>query len=107
MVLNFTPSWFSVNMGTGIISLLLYSAPHQFHAMYYFSVVFYVLNCVLFTIFFLTTLIRYIVFPWVFWRMLQHPAQSMFLGTFPMGLATIINATVLITVPAYGQWLSR
>jgi len=104
MVLNFTPSWFSVNMGTGIISLLLFAAPHQFHAMYYFSVVFYVLNCVLFTLFFLITLTRYIVFPWIFWRMLQHPAQSMFLGTFPMGLATIINATVLITVPAYGQW---
>ena len=30
LVLNFVPSWFSVNMGTGIISILLYTLPHQF-----------------------------------------------------------------------------
>jgi len=36
--------------------------------------------------------------------MLNHPAQSLFIGTLPMGLATIVNATALIMVPAYGSW---
>ncbi|KAJ2957131.1 hypothetical protein NQZ79_g7116 [Umbelopsis isabellina] len=44
------------------------------------------------------------MFPWVFKLMLRHPTQCMFIGTLPMGLATIVNATVLIAVPAYGGW---
>jgi len=34
--------------------------------------------------------------------MLRHPAQSLFLGTFPMGLATLVNMTVFVCVPAWG-----
>ncbi|KAH8665866.1 voltage-dependent anion channel [Tricladium varicosporioides] len=34
--------------------------------------------------------------------MIRHPAQSLFLGTFPMGLATIINMIVFVCVPSWG-----
>lgn len=37
--------------------------------------------------------------------MIRHPAQSLFLGTFPMGLATIINMIVFVCVPAWGGWV--
>jgi tellurite resistance protein TehA-like permease len=104
IILNFTPSWFSVNMGTGIISILLYSAPHDFTGRHTVAAVFYVLNVVLFCIFFIISLLRYILYPWVFLRMLCHPVQSLYIGTFPMGLATIVNATVLMAVPKYGDW---
>ena len=50
------------------------------------------------------SLARYTLFPFVIKRLIRHSAQSMFLGTIPMGLATIINATVLIAVPQYGEW---
>lgn len=30
ITLHFTPSWFSVNMGTGITSILLHELPYQF-----------------------------------------------------------------------------
>ena len=103
-IINFTPSWFSVNMGTGIISILLYSAPHQFNGQHIIATVFFVLNIVLFCIFFLLSVLRYILYPWVAKLMLYHSAQSLFIGTFPMGLSTIINAIVLIAVPAYGDW---
>ena len=36
--------------------------------------------------------------------MIRHPAQSLFLGTFPMGLATIVNMIVFVCVPAWGPW---
>lgn len=37
--------------------------------------------------------------------MIRHPAQSLFLGTFPMGLATIVNMMAFVCVPAWGgQW---
>ena len=103
-VLNFTPSWFSVVMGTGIISILLHTAPHKFPGMAIIGTVFYVANICLIVVFTTVTVARYAVFPWAVGRMLRHPTQSLFLGAIPMGLATIVNATVLIAVPTYGQW---
>lgn len=104
IILNFTPSWFAVVMGTGILSILIYSAPHQFSGQHIVAIVFYVINCVLFALFFILSLLRYTMYPFVFRRMLSHPVQSLYIGTFPMALATIVNATVLIAVPAYGDW---
>jgi tellurite resistance protein TehA-like permease len=91
-------------MGTGIVSILLHIAPHRFTGQTVISTVVYVFNIVLFVAFLTLSIARYTLWPWVWWRMLYHPAQSLFLGTFPMALATIINATVLIAVPAYGYW---
>ena len=104
VVLSFTPSWFSVSMGTGVISILLHTAPHKFRGMAVIGTVFYVANIALFLLFTALTAARYIIFPWAFGRMIRHPSQSLFLGTIPMALATLVNATVLIAVPAYGQW---
>ncbi|KAL2031160.1 hypothetical protein VTO58DRAFT_106511 [Aureobasidium pullulans] len=36
--------------------------------------------------------------------MINHPTHSLFLGCFPMGLATIVNMIVLVCVPAWGRW---
>lgn len=36
--------------------------------------------------------------------MINHPVQSLFTGTFPMGLATIVNMIVFVCVPAWGHW---
>lgn len=104
IIINFTPSWFSVNMGTGIVSIVIYSMPHQFVGQEIIATVVYVLNIVLFCIFFIITCLRYTLYPWVGKLMLKHSVQSLFIGTFPMGLATIVNATVLIAVPTYGDW---
>ena len=104
IVLNFSPSWFSVNMGTGIISVLLYNSPHQFSGLKVIATIFYCLNCVLFLIFLLLTIARHIVYPFTLSKTLLHSAQSMFFGTLPMGLGTIVSATVLIMVPPYGRW---
>lgn len=104
VILNFTPSWFSVNMGTGILSILLYLCPHSFRGLHHIAWAFYLLNIALFLTFSGLSLARHILFPWVFWRMLKYPAVCFFLGAVPMGLVTIINATVLMVVPAFGHW---
>lgn len=103
-ILHFTPSWFSVSMGTGIMSILLHTSPHKFTGETIIGTVFYFINILLFITFLGLTLLRYIIFPWAFLRMLRHSSQSLFLGTIPMALATIVNATVIIVVPKYGQW---
>lgn len=35
--------------------------------------------------------------------MLRHPVQSLFLGTVPMGFATLVNMFTAICVPAWGS----
>ncbi|KAG2172660.1 hypothetical protein INT43_000007 [Umbelopsis isabellina] len=104
IILNFTPSWFSINMGTGILSILLMIAPHQFPGEKYIGIALYFINIALFLLFLCFTISRNIMFPWVLKLLLRHPTQCMFIGTLPMGLATIVNATLLIAVPKYGDW---
>ncbi|KAF7899158.1 uncharacterized protein EAF01_008371 [Botrytis porri] len=105
IVRNFTPSWFSVTMGTGIVSILLHNLPYNGAWLKYISIVIFVLNIVLFCTFLGISLVRYILYPQIWSAMIRHPAQSLFLGTFPMGLATIINMIVFVCVPAWGGWV--
>lgn len=104
IVLNFTPSWFSVNMGTGVASILLHNLPYNGRWLYWISVAIFCLNIVLFLIFLAISVLRYVMFRGLFFFMIRHPVQSLFIGTFPMGLATIINMIVFVCVPAWGPW---
>lgn len=101
---HFTPSWFSVTMGTGIVAILLYNFPYQFRGLYIIATVIYLLNILLFSTFTLISITRYVMFPEIMSLMLKHPGQSLFIGTIPMGLTTITNCTVLIAVPYFESW---
>ena len=102
VVRNFTPSWFSVNMGTGISSILLCNLPYNATWLQYIAYIIFALNIFLFALFLCISIMRYTLYPAIWTAMVRHPAQSLFLGTFPMGLATIINMTVFVCVPAWG-----
>ncbi|KAL6229298.1 hypothetical protein BDW75DRAFT_235321 [Aspergillus navahoensis] len=104
IVQNFTPAWFSVNMGTGIVSILLNTLPYNGIWLYWISIIIFALNVLLFMIFFTLTLIRYVLWPDIFLVMVTHPSQSLFLGTLPMGFATIINMFCFVCVPVWGEW---
>ena len=99
------PSWFTVNMGTGIISTLLYTLPHSFRGLPEIATAFYLLNMVLFVTFAVVSIARYIMHPWIFYRMVRTPSITMFWGALPMGLCTVINGTVLIAAPRFGSWV--
>jgi tellurite resistance protein TehA-like permease len=90
-------------MGTGIVSILLHNLPYNGRWLYWISVVIFCLNVALFSVFTLISIFRYTVYPEIWRVMIRHPAQSLFLGTFPMGLATIVNMTVSVCVPAWGD----
>lgn len=107
VVINFTPSWFSVNMGTGIASILLHNLPYNADWLYWISVVIFCLNVVIFLLFLAISIARYTLYPGIWSAMVKHPVQSLFLGTFPMGLATIINMIVFVCVPAWGNWAAH
>jgi tellurite resistance protein TehA-like permease len=106
VALHCSPGWFACNMGIGIVCNLVYLAPLRVPGMQGLSITLYAVNLILFTVLCLFSLARYALFPGMFQRVLQHPAESLLLGTFPMGLATLINSSVLIAVPKVGgTWL--
>ncbi|KAL6829716.1 voltage-dependent anion channel domain-containing protein [Trichoderma camerunense] len=104
IVRNFTPSWFAVNMGTGIVSILLFNLPWNGYWLHIISYIFFALNILLFTIFCIISLLRYTLYPEIWMAMISHPAQSLFLGCFPMGFATIINM-MIFACAQWGPWL--
>ncbi|KAF7622501.1 hypothetical protein AFLA_009038 [Aspergillus flavus NRRL3357] len=104
VVRNFTPSWFSVTMGTGIVSILLNTLPYNGEWLYWISVVIFAFNVLLFAMGCVITALRYSLYPEIFTVMITHPVQSMFLGAFPMGFATIVNMFCFVCVPAWGEW---
>ena len=91
-------------MGTGIVSLLLHALPFPAHAstLHTLSVIIFVLNIFLFALIFTISALRYILYPATWGLMIRHPVQSLFLGTAPMGFATIVNMFVLVCVPRWG-----
>ena len=99
-------SWFIVTMGTGVVSILLHQLPYNGRWLRIIADIFFVLNICLFVIFSIISLLRYTMYPELFPTVLRHPHQSLFLGTFPVGLATIIDMIVLVCVPAWGHGMA-
>ncbi|KAK8931915.1 putative C4-dicarboxylate transporter [Metarhizium anisopliae] len=104
IIRNFTPSWFAVNMGTGIVSILLHNLPYNGQWLRFISYIFFGLNILLFVAFSCISLVRYIAYPGIWRAMISHPGQSLFLGCFPMGFATIINM-MIFSCAQWGDWL--
>ena len=114
IIKHFTPSWFSVTMGTGILSILLLNFPFQFYGLPTIALVLYMINIIIYLIFTILTIARYILYPHIFQLMMKHSAQSLFIGTIPMGLTTITNFTILSISKkkdwgidlAFGLWIA-
>ncbi|KAF1845495.1 uncharacterized protein K460DRAFT_376910 [Cucurbitaria berberidis CBS 394.84] len=104
IVRNFSPSWFSVTMGTGIVSLLLVAIPFKANWLYWLAVVFLGLNTILFTCAFSISVFRYAVYPEIWTVMIADSVNSLFLGTIPMGFATLISAWCSVCIPYWGSW---
>jgi hypothetical protein len=96
--------WFSVVMGTGMISTALNTLPYNGRWLYWISVVIFALNVAIFAVCSILSVLRYTMYPETLNTVMNEPAQSMFLSTFPMGLATIVNMVCFVCVPAWGNW---
>jgi tellurite resistance protein TehA-like permease len=97
---------FATTMGTGILSILLYTLsslyPSHHTPLHALSIAFFALNALLFSTILLISVLRYTLFPATWTLMMRHPVQSLFLGTVPMGFATLVNMFVAVCVPAWG-----
>jgi tellurite resistance protein TehA-like permease len=91
-------------MGTGIVSIILITIPHQASWLYYLSIIFFILNTILFFSAFAVSVLRYTLYPEIWGVMIRDPTNSLFLGTIPMGFATLVNMWIYVCVPAWGSW---
>lgn len=98
--------WFIITMSTGVVSILLHQLPYNGHWLQIISVIFFVFNICLFVVFTVISCIRYTLYPQTIPAVLRHPHQSLFLATFPVGLATLINMIVLVCVPVWGHGMA-
>lgn len=103
LIRQFTPNWFTVSMGTGVVALIVSEFPmikaltwQLGTGLWYFNILLFVLFSVLYGL------------RWAFYlheakQIFQHPSMSLFLGTIPMALATILNGFLKYGQPIYGD----
>jgi tellurite resistance protein TehA-like permease len=91
-------------MGTGIVAILFNFIPYKANWLYYLSIVFFILNTIIFFLALFTSILRYTLYPEIWTVMIRDPTNSLFLGTIPMGFATLIEMWIFVCVPLWGPW---
>lgn len=103
VIRQFTPNWFAATMGTGVLALALAQLPIEVSGQRAFAEGLWLFNILLFAVFSLLYGARWVLFFHEARRIFGHSTVSMFFGTIPMGLATIINGFLLFGVPRWGD----
>ncbi|TDK52075.1 TDT family transporter [Pseudomonas moraviensis] len=103
VIRQFTPNWFAATMGTGVLALALAQLPLAIPGMHAVAEGLWLFNILLFTLFTAAYAARWILFFDEARRIFGHSTVSMFFGTIPMGLATIINGFLLFGLPRWGD----
>lgn len=102
MIRRFTPNWFASTMGTGILALLLPQVPGVGGQLHAAGEALWLANIGLFLLFTALYTMRWILYFHEAKRIFSHDIVSMFIGTIPMGLATILNGFLVFGVPHWG-----
>ncbi|MDD1006413.1 TDT family transporter [Pseudomonas shahriarae] len=103
VIRQFTPNWFAATMGTGVLALALANLPVAIPGLHAVAEGLWLFNILLFALFTVAYAARWILFFDEARRIFGHSTVSMFFGTIPMGLATIINGFLLFGLPRWGE----
>ena len=108
IIRQFTPNWFTITMGTGILALALNQVPIIVPGLHRLAAMLWLLNIGLFLVCVCLYAARWVLFFHEAQRIFRHSVVSVFLGAIPMGLATIINGCLVFGVPAGAprRWIS-
>ena len=100
---QFTPNWFAATMGTGVLALALAQLPVAIPGLHAVAEGLWLFNILLFVLFTAAYTARWVLFFDEARRIFGHSTVSMFFGTIPMGLATIINGFLVFGLPRWGD----
>ena len=103
VIRQFTPNWFAATMGTGVLALALAQLPVHIPGLRAFAEGLWLFNIGLFILFSVLYGARWVLYFDEARRIFGHSTVSMFFGTIPMGLATIINGFLVFGVPRWGS----
>ena len=103
VIRQFTPNWFAATMGTGVLALALAQLPGGVPGVRAIAEALWLFNIVLFLVFTAVYAARWVMFFDEARRIFGHSTVSMFFGTIPMGLATIINGFLVFGLPRWGE----
>ena len=103
IVRQFTPNWFAVTMGTGVVALIVSEFPIMKSLTWQLGTGLWYLNIILFVLFGVLYALRWIYFPTEAKQIFRHPIMSLFLGAIPMALATIVNGFLKYGTVLYGD----
>jgi tellurite resistance protein TehA-like permease len=101
VIRQFTPNWFTMTMGTGVVALILpefpFASDFLWQQLFCGSLTRYCLLYLSYCMFYAGSSIlkkrsRF-----------SHPAMALFLGAIPMGLATILNGFLKYGIAIYGD----
>jgi C4-dicarboxylate transporter/malic acid transport protein len=103
VIRQFTPNWFAATMGTGVLALALAQLPVANPVLHGIAEALWLFNIFLFVLFTALYAARWTLFFDEARRIFGHSTVSMFFGTIPMGLATIINGFLVFGLPHWGE----
>ncbi|MBL8285132.1 MAG: TDT family transporter [Acinetobacter johnsonii] len=103
IIRQFTPNWFTVSMGTGVVALIVSEFPMIKALTWQLGTGLWYFNILLFVLFSVLYGLRWAFYPHEAKQIFQHPSMSLFLGTIPMALATILNGFLKYGQPIYGD----
>ncbi len=104
---HFTWAWFSTNMATGSLAVVLYQTPHKFHGLLTIGKVVFLTDLVLFCVFCVMMAIRFTLVPKALPKSLHHPTESFYFGTFWVSIALILVNISQYASPYCGPWLVK
>lgn len=102
VIRQFTPNWFAATMGTGILALALPQVPGIGPSLEGLGAALWFANIALFALFSALYGARWLLFGDEAKLIFGHNSVSMFIGTIPMGLATIVNGFLVFGLPRFG-----
>ncbi|MPQ82757.1 C4-dicarboxylate ABC transporter [Pseudomonas sp. MAFF 730085] len=103
VIRQFTPNWFAATMGTGVLALAMAQLPNRLPGVHAIAEGLWLLALGLFVLFSVLYAARWVMFFDEARRIFGHSTVSMFFGTIPMGLATILNGLLVFGLPRWGS----
>jgi C4-dicarboxylate transporter/malic acid transport protein len=102
---HFTWANFTCTQSTGGIAILISQTSYQFTGQQTAGTVIFIFNLVVFALFCLAMLTRFILHPYTIKKSLTAAPEAFFLGSFWVSMATIIICMQRFGVPHTGPWL--
>lgn len=103
LIRQFTPNWFTMVMGTGVVSLILPEFAQQSEFLLWIAQALWHLNIIFFLVFSVLYILRWMIYPVEARQIFSHSSMALFLGAIPMALATLLNGFLKYGIDLYGD----